>query len=91
MQTYLASETFETAVVKTDEAVMLVQAAVENGADLETAYDDMKMIDDLLHMKRLHLAIHGQIKKTQAGHFRKGSTLYNALDSIISARVKSKT
>lgn len=82
----VASVTFGTAIVKTEEALLLVKAAMENGADLETAYDDMKMIDHILQIKRLHFVVHGQIKLTRAGHLRKGTSLYNAIDSIISSR-----
>lgn len=58
----IGSETFGTSVMKTDEAFLFVKAATENGVDLETAYEDMKMIDDILHLKRLHMVVHGFIK-----------------------------
>lgn len=83
----IASEVFNTAVMKTNEVVLFVQAATESGADLETAYDDMRMIDTLLHLKRLHLVVHGQIKRTKAGHLRKGTSLYDAMDGVINGRV----
>lgn len=82
----IGSETFATSVMKTDEAFLFVKAATESGADLETAYDDMKMIDDILHLKRLHLVVHGQIKTTKAGHLRKGTSLYDAISDVIGAR-----
>lgn len=82
----IASETFGTSVMKTDEAFLFVKAAVENGNDLETAYDDMKMIDDILHFKRVHFAVHGTIKKTKAGYFRKGTSLYDGINGIIESR-----
>ena len=82
----VASETFGTAVVKTDEALLFVKAAMENGSDMDTAYEDMKMIDNILNVKRIHFAIHGQIRRTSAGYYRKGSDLYTAIDGIISAR-----
>jgi hypothetical protein len=85
----IGSETFGTSVMKTDEAFLFVKAATENGVDLETAYDDMKMIDDILHMKRLHMVVHGEIKKTKAGYLRKGTFLYDAINSIIGARCKN--
>ena len=82
----IASETFGTSVIKTEEVVLFVKAATESGVDLETAYDDMKMIDDILHLKRLHLAVHGFINKTKAGYFRKGTSLYDAISDVIGAR-----
>lgn len=84
----VGSELFDTSIMKTDEAFLFMKAAIENGADKETALDDMHMIDDLLHMQRLHLAVHGSIKKTKAGHLRKGTSLYDAFSSIIGARVE---
>lgn len=83
----LASETFGTSVMKTDEVVLFVKAAVDNGVDLETAYEDMQTIDTLLHIKKLHLAVHGTIKYTRSGNFRKGSTLYDAFNSILEGKV----
>jgi hypothetical protein len=82
----VGSETFQTSVMKTDEAFLFVKAATESGVDLETAYDDMHMIDDILHIKRLHMAVHGQIKRTRAGNLRKGSGLYDAISDVISSR-----
>ena len=86
----IASETFGTSIMKTDEVILFVKAGTEAGTDLETAYDDMKMIDDLLHLKRLHLVVHGSIKVTRAGHLRKGSSLYDAMNDVIEARVINK-
>ncbi len=80
------SETFGTAVMKTDEAFLFVKAATEAGADLETAYDDMKMIDDILNLKRLHLVVHGFIKKTRSGNLRKGTSIYDAINDVIESR-----
>lgn len=82
----VASDTFGTSVMKTDEFYLFVQAAVENGSSLEEAYEDAKMIDDILHIKHLHLIVHGEIKKTKTGGFRKGSDLYSAIESAIEAR-----
>lgn len=86
----IASEVFDTSVMKTEEVILFVKAATENGSDLETAYDDMRMIDDILHLKRLHLAVHGQIKKTKAGHLRKGTSLYDAISDVIGSRCISQ-
>lgn len=84
------SETFGTSVMKTDEAFLFVKVATGAGSDLETAYEDMKMIDDILHLKRLHLAVHGQIKRTQAGHLRKGTSLYDAISDVIGSRCSNQ-
>jgi hypothetical protein len=86
----VGSVTFGTAVMKTDEAFLFVKAATEAGSDLETAYDDMKMIDDILHLQRLHLVVHGVIKRTKAGHLRKGTSLYEAISDVIGGRCKSQ-
>lgn len=64
----IGSEIFETSVMKTDEVYIFIKAATERGIDLETAYDDMRMIDDILHLKKIHFAIHGEIKRTKAGY-----------------------
>jgi hypothetical protein len=89
-QPRLGSGTFGTSVMKTEEAFLFVKAATEGGADLETAYDDMKMVDDILHLKRIHFVIHGHIKTTKAGHLRKGTSLYDAINDVIGARCNNE-
>ncbi len=83
----IASETFETSIIKTEEAFLFVKAAMESGVDIETAYDDMKMIDDILHIKHLHFVVHGIIKKTKTGNLRKGTSLYDAINDVINGRL----
>lgn len=84
----VGSELFETSVMKTDEVVLFIKTAVENGSSLEDAYDDMNLIDDLLHMQRLHIAVHGFVRRTKAGHLRKGTSLYDSFERIIESRIK---
>lgn len=83
------SSVFETAVMKTDEVVLFVKVATKAGSDMETAYEDMRMIDNILQLKRLHLIVHGVIKTTKAGHLRKGTSLYDAINDIVSSRCKT--
>lgn len=85
----IGSETFETSVMKTDEVILFIKGATNLGVDLETAYNDMKMIDDILHLKRLHLVVHGSIKTTRAGHLRKGTSLYDAISDLIGSRCQN--
>jgi hypothetical protein len=86
--TRIGSATFGTSVMKTEEAFLYVKSAIEGGADLETAHDDMRMIDDILHLKQIHSVVHGSIKRTKAGHLRKGTSLYDAINDLIGARVE---
>ncbi len=93
-----------TEIMTEEEADLFIRAAAENQVNelqddlteqkaqsiIEEARKDMKMIDSILHMKRLHLAVNPYIKRTATGGLRKGSTLYNALESIIDARAKDK-
>lgn len=83
----LGSEIFGTHIVRADEALLLVQTATENGATLETAYDDMKMIDDLFLVQRYFFATLGETNRTATGRIRKNSNLSYALDSVINARI----
>jgi len=84
----IGSEIFNTSVMKTDEAALFALTALKNnGGNKEEALKDMHMIDDLLHMERLHFVNHGHIAKTQRGYYRKGSTLYDSLNSIIDGYV----
>jgi len=84
----VGSEKYGTAVMKTEECQMYFGVAVDNnGGDGAEAFADMKMVDALLHMSRLHLAIGKTVRLTSAGNLRKGSDLYSAYDSIIDGRV----
>ncbi len=60
----IGSEVFETSEMKTEECFLFVKGATERGVDLDTAYEDMKLIDTLLSFKKLHFALHGSIHKT---------------------------
>ena len=86
----IGSETFGTSVMKTDEAFLFCKAGIDNGADQQTALDDMHMIDNMLHLKRLHIAVHGAVSKTKSGFFRKGTHLYDAYNDMLNGRVNNK-
>ena len=68
------------------ECLLFVETAIENGSDVNEAIQDMRMIDNMLHMERLHIVSFGFVRKTSAGHYRRGTTLANALESIIDSR-----
>lgn len=70
-------------VMKDSDALMFVETSIHNGSSVSAALLDLKMIDTLLHVKKIHFAIHGQIKTTKRGHLRKGSTIFNVLDNIV--------
>jgi hypothetical protein len=79
----LGSLTFGTVVMKTEECILFLKCAKAEGHDPETALEDMKMIDDTLHMKQLYRVAHGSIKLTSSGHLRKGTTLYDSIMSVV--------
>jgi hypothetical protein len=84
----LGSEIFQTSVMKTEEVLLFVKAAVENGSSIEEANEDMRMVDDILNIKRIHMVVHGEIKRTRSGHLRKGTSLYDSIEAIINSRSK---
>jgi hypothetical protein len=86
----IGCEEYGTSVIKKEECLLFVQTALENGSEVKDALQDMRMIDTLLHIKQLHLIVHGSIRKTRAGYFRKGSSLYEAFDSVIEGRRTDK-
>lgn len=86
----VASVKYGTAVMKEDEVLLYVETCLENGSDVQDAIADMRMVDNLLYMQKLHLAVHGQVKKTTAGYMRKGTSLYNSMMSVIDGRVAGK-
>lgn len=72
--------------MKEEECLLFVETCLENGSNVHEAIEDMRMIDNLLNMERIHLVVHGEVKRTASGHYRRGTTLANALDSVVSAR-----
>lgn len=84
----IGSEKYGTMEMKTDEVVLFVESCVENGSPMKEAVADMRMLDALLYSKRLHTVVHGHIKTTSRGHYRKGSTLYDTMVGIIDGRAK---
>lgn len=78
---------YGTEVMKSDECLLFVETAIENGSDVKEALEDMRMIDNMLSVERNHLLAFGSVKKTSRGHYRRGTTLSNALMGVIDARV----
>ena len=83
----LGSEIFQTQEIRTDEALIYIKAAIENGSSTETAYNDIHLIDNLFMVKRFHLATRGYMKLTWRGNARKNQTLSDALEAVIDACV----
>jgi hypothetical protein len=89
--TRIGSELFETSVIKTEEAFLYIKSATMAGTDLETAYDDMRTIDDLLHLKNLHNAVRAHIRYTRSGNLKKDSSWYDAMNDLLDARIIQDT
>lgn len=90
---FVASETFGTAVMNTEEVLIMVKSNMEsNGGDMDLAYEDMTLIDDLLHVRRLHISLYGfSSARTPNGHIRKNSSLHHSMMSAIESRcIKEK-
>lgn len=81
---------FGTEIMKSNECLLFIKTAIDNGSSKEEALDDMIMIDNLLSVERNHLLSFGSVKKTTRGHYRKGTTLSNALMNVINSRIENK-
>lgn len=77
------SEKYGTSVMKSEEVILYVQVALENGSELKEAISDMRFCDALLKMKRLHIATIHYRKYTAAGNLRKDRKLSDSLMSIV--------
>jgi hypothetical protein len=83
--------TFGNMEMKDSEVVLFVAVAMQNnGGNLGEAEQDFKMIDAMLKMKRLHMVVHGSLKKTKNGNFRKNMTLLDAYESVLDARIENE-
>jgi hypothetical protein len=82
----MAKSKYETEVMKSEECLLFLETAIENGTSVADAIEDMRMIDNLLAVERNHLLAFGTVKKTNAGHYRRGTLLSNALENVVNAR-----
>jgi len=73
--------------VQDTDAIQYMETAMENGTDPQTALADLKMVDAMLTMRKQHLLVHGFIRTTKNGYQRKGSSIYDAMNGIIDARM----
>ena len=89
MNNLLGSEIFGTSDMKAEECIIFVKSAISIGVDINTANDDMHMIDNMLHIKRLHFAVQRTVKYTAKGNLRKNHTLSNAYMDIIESRLNT--
>lgn len=81
------SEKYGTAVMKSEEALLYIEAVLENGYSIKEAISDMRFIDTLLQMKRLHIATIHYRKYTASGNLRKDRLLSDSLMSIVNGYV----
>jgi hypothetical protein len=87
----IGSEKYRTEIMNDEEVEVMFEAAMEhNNDDPVEALQDVRLIDTLLHIKRLHFVVHGQIKRTAAGNIRKGSDLYTSMEAVINGRVNNE-
>ncbi|MFC4232151.1 hypothetical protein ACFOW1_09630 [Parasediminibacterium paludis] len=84
----IASEKYDTAIMKDDEVELFTLAAYENnGGNIDEAVKDMRMIDTMLHMVHLHKAVHVHVKKTGTGYTRKQQGFLDSLNNIVDGRL----
>lgn len=76
------SETFETAIVKTDDFILLAQIMVENGSSTEEAYLQIMAIDDMLRLMQSVVLIN-KLKYTRTGRLRKNASLSDLIEGRI--------
>ena len=84
-----ASVKYETSVMKDEEVLLFVETAMENGASIQDALQDMRMIDNMMYAERLHIGLGRLAQKTKNGFYRKGSHLHNTMMSILEGRVNN--
>jgi hypothetical protein len=85
----LGSEKYSTDVMREDEVVLFVEAALpENDNDIAEAVADMRMVDAMLQMQRLHKAVHVYVRKTGTGYTRKGMGFHDSLSRILDGRIE---
>lgn len=76
--------------MKDEEVLLFSQVAIDNGADVETALADMRMIDTLLYADRLQKSVGCVARRTKAGYHRKGSDFYTTMDRVLEGRLNGQ-
>jgi hypothetical protein len=82
----LGCEKCGTSVMNTEECVLFLEVATNNGSDIKEAFSDMKMIDAMFVAVRNHILIGKTHQKTKNGYFRKGTDIYTTFEKIIEGR-----
>lgn len=85
----MVSNKYETSVMKDSEVLLFLETALENGSSIDSAIQDMRMIDNMLYAERLHIGMGKLAQKTKNGFYRKGSHLHNTMMSILEGRVNN--
>lgn len=87
MHSSVGCEKVGTSEIDCEQSLVFLEAAVENGTSKKDALQDLRMIDAMLKMSKLHRVVHVHVKKTQAGYSRKGVGFYDCLERIVEGRV----
>lgn len=90
--TEIGSAKYGTAVVKTDEYLLLAETMIENGATVSQARQDIEFLDDCISMSRMVNVI-GRAKSitvTKAGNLRKGRKLSDFISSRLDQMVSDQ-
>lgn len=77
---------YGTHIMNDEECLLFMQTAIENDTPIDVALEDMRMLDNILAVKQQHLLVHGTINKTSTGRVRRGTSLYDAIESVVNAR-----
>jgi hypothetical protein len=83
----VACEKYGTSVMKQDEVLLFIEAALENGSEISEAFADVKMIDTMLYAELIYKANRHSLTKTSSGHYRKGSDMNVMFLKILEGRV----
>lgn len=88
---YVASETFGTTVMNTNEVYLFVKSAMEsNGGNMEKALDDAVFIDNLMHYKRLYLAFLPNLAYTRSGNLKRKFSWLDEMEKMIDGYVNEQ-
>lgn len=74
-------------IIKDDEALLLLETSMENGSNPKEAVKDLRMIDNLLFARRLHMLSSKSVSITKAGYLRKNNDLWSYYSQIIDAEL----
>jgi homoaconitase/3-isopropylmalate dehydratase large subunit len=76
-----------TTEMNAEECLVFIDTALQNGSTANEAIQDMRMIDAMVSISKLHMIVFPHVRKTGRGYSRKAMGFRDQLERILEARI----